>query len=198
MRLPKALCAISLRLRHLLEALKRETSGVAAVEFAMVLPVIVLMYLGMSELSQGIATDRKVTLLSRTLADLVAQSATINQTELSNTFNAAASVLAPFSGSPKMVISSVVVDGAGAAKVNWSCEKNGGTKRIKDSSVTLPTGLNAPSTSIIMAEVGLTYSPMLGDAFFKTGLELSETTYMRPRLVSSVPAPTGTGGSCNL
>jgi len=50
--------------------LARDERGVSAVEFAMLLPLMLTLYLGAVEISQGIAADRKVTLVSRTVADL--------------------------------------------------------------------------------------------------------------------------------
>jgi Flp pilus assembly protein TadG len=50
-------------------ALARDTRGVSAVEFALLLPLMIALYLGAVELSQGIAADRKVTLTTRTIAD---------------------------------------------------------------------------------------------------------------------------------
>ena len=45
--------------------------GVSAVEFALLLPLMLTLYLGAVEVSQGIRADRKVTLTARTIVDLV-------------------------------------------------------------------------------------------------------------------------------
>jgi Flp pilus assembly protein TadG len=172
-----------------LKRFRAAESGVAAVEFAAVLPVMLIMYLGMVEVGQGISTDRKVTLLARTLADLTSQAASnFNNTEMTNIFDAATTVMAPYSAaSAKMVVSSVSIDAAKKATVDWSCQKNG-TKRTKGSAVTLPTGLDVANTSLIMAEVHLPYTPMMGYVITGT-IDLDETTYMRPRLVATVKDP---------
>jgi Flp pilus assembly protein TadG len=161
------------------------TQGVAAVEFAAVLPVMVIMYLGMTEVGQGVSADRKLTLLARALGDLAAQASTIDDTEMSNIFNAAGSVLVPYDSSlSTMAVSSVVVDANGKATVCWSNARNR-SPRTKGQVVALPAGINTPSTSLIMAEGSYPYTPTIG--YVVTGtLNLNETVYMRPRLVSQV------------
>ena len=87
---------LTLRLRHFVPS----RDGVAAVEFAMVLPVMVLMYLGMTELTFAVNTDRKITLLSRTLADLTGRATSVNTADMDTIFNAASSVMAPTTSRP--------------------------------------------------------------------------------------------------
>ena len=55
----------------------------------MLLPLMVTLYIGGVEVSSAIAVDRKVTLVARTLGDLVAQSTSLNSTDMTNILNAA-------------------------------------------------------------------------------------------------------------
>ena len=64
------------------------TRGVSAVEFAMLLPLMITLYLGGVEISQGVAIDRKVTLTTRTVADLASQVSSINNADMTNMLNA--------------------------------------------------------------------------------------------------------------
>src|SRR6185369_4047067 len=103
---------------HIIESLKRRTSGlvgdqrgVSAVEFAIMLPLMLSVYLGAVELSQGIAATRKVTLTARTVADLVSQTATVNNADMNNCLAAAAAVIEPFSAANlKVTVSSFLID----------------------------------------------------------------------------------------
>src|SRR3954467_4914904 len=74
----------------------QDRRGVSAVEFAMLLPLMITLYLGSVEISQGVGIDRKVTLTTRTVGDLASQVATINNADMTNLLNAAASVLTPY------------------------------------------------------------------------------------------------------
>jgi Flp pilus assembly protein TadG len=176
---------LAARARGLLRRFHADKRGVSAVEFAMLLPLMVTLYIGGAEVSSAIAVDRKVTLVARTLGDLVAQSTSIDDTERDNVLNAASSVVQPYSSSLiQITVSSVTVDANGVAKVAWS-ETLHGTARARGSTVTLPAALNTASTSVIWAESQYTYTPAIG--YVITGpMTLKDQIYMRPRLSNCV------------
>ena len=66
----------------------QDRRGVSAVEFAMLLPLMMTLYLGTVEISQGVGIDRKVTLTTRTVADLASQASSITNTDMTNLLNA--------------------------------------------------------------------------------------------------------------
>jgi Flp pilus assembly protein TadG len=169
--------------------LARDERGVSAVEFAMLLPLMLTLYLGTVEISQGIGADRKVTLTARTVGDLVAQVSTVSNADMTNSLNAASAVMAPFPASKlKVVVSSVSIDGNGKATVDWSDTLNG-TARAKGSVVTLPTALVVPNSSLIWSEVQFAYTPVIGYVISGT-LTLKDQIYMRPRLSDKVSRST--------
>jgi Flp pilus assembly protein TadG len=158
----------------------RDAGGASAVEFAIILPMMLVLFFGTVELSNGVAVDRKVTLTARTLSDLISQASTVSDADLSNSFAASSSIMTPYpSGPVKAVISEVKVDSAGAATIAWSAASNA-TARAKGSSVTLPTALAVPGTYLIWSEVNYTYTPVVGYVL-KTGLTLSDQFFTRPR-----------------
>jgi Flp pilus assembly protein TadG len=163
----------------------RDHRGISAVEFAMILPLMVTMYLGVTEVSRGVAIDRKVTLTTRTMADLASRVTSINNADMSSLLNASSAVIAPYQASPlKIVLSAVSIDANGVAKVAWSDALNG-TARSVGSTVTLPTVLNVANTQLIWSEVSYTYNPTFG--YVLTGnINLSDQIYMRPRLSDAI------------
>ena len=81
----------------------RDRRGLAAVEFALVVPLMLVLFFGALEFSSGVAVDRKVTLVvARTLSDLTTQlkEDRLTDDELKNFFAASASILTPYSVSP--------------------------------------------------------------------------------------------------
>jgi Flp pilus assembly protein TadG len=175
----------SLSLSQYLGRLGRDQRGVSAVEFAMLLPLMITLYLGVVEISQAVGIDRKVTLTTRTVADLASQVQSITNTDMTNLLGASAAVIAPYDAAPlKVTVSEVYIDANGTAKVKWSDTLNG-TKRATDSTVTLPAALNVAGTYLIWSEVAYTYKPAIG--YVVTGtLNLSDQIFMRPRLSNDV------------
>jgi Flp pilus assembly protein TadG len=173
--------SIERRLRRLIG----DERGVSAVEFALLLPLMLTLYLGAVEVSQGIGADRKVTLTARTIADLVSQVSSIGNADMTNALNASSAVMAPFPVSNlKVTVSSVKIDAAGKATVDWSDTLNG-TARVQGSTVTLPTALNVANTSLVWSEAQYSYKPVIGYVVSGT-LTLKDQIYMRPRLSDSV------------
>jgi Flp pilus assembly protein TadG len=106
--------------------LRRDQRGASAVEFAMLLPLMLALYLGTVEISQGIGIDRKVTLTSRTVADLATQSSSLSSSDMANILGAASSVIAPYDSTPmKVTVSEVSIDANGKATIAWSCTQGG-------------------------------------------------------------------------
>lgn len=175
----------------------RERRGISAVEFALLLPVMLTLFLGGTELTQGITIKRKTTIATRAIGDMVAQAINITDAEMQGIFQATAAVIAPYSaGNYKIIVSSIGIDAAGTAKVIWSDATNGATPRERDSEVTLPDGLNQfPNTTLIWAEGEYGYTPAIG--YMITGeMKLRDHVYLRPRLRSCVRRETGGQAYC--
>ena len=175
-----------------LRSLARDQRGAAAVEFAMVLPLMVTLYLGGVEVSQGFSIDRKLAMTTHAVADLVAQKRDggsagniISGAEMTDIMNAAKAVISPYpSKDLKLVVSSVVVDEQNVAKVAWSCQLNG-TARSKGETVTLPPAMQVAKTSVIWAEGSYAYTPTVG--YVVTGtVNLKDQIYMRPRVHDTI------------
>jgi len=177
-----------LRLARKLRRFAADRRGVSAVEFAMLLPLMVTLYLGGVEISQGIGADRKVTLTTRSVADLASRVTSINNADMTNILNAGAAVMAPYPNAKlKVTLSLVTIDSTGKATITWVDKYNGGTSpsRSAGDTVTLPTALKVNNTSLVWAEVAYDYKPAIGYVITGT-LTLKDQIYMRPRLSESI------------
>jgi Flp pilus assembly protein TadG len=165
--------------------LVRDRSGVSAVEFAMLAPVMLTLFLGSVETSQGIAVKRKVSLTAHTLADLATQYTDITNADMSNLLNAASAVMAPYPvGSLQAVVSELSVSAAGVATVVWSDTLNGTALNVGQV-VSVPASMAVPNTYLILSQVQYSYNPNYG--YVVTGtLTLSDQMLMDPRQSSSI------------
>jgi Flp pilus assembly protein TadG len=190
--------SVGARIRGFIERLARDERGVSAVEFAMLLPMMLAAYFGTVEISQGVTIDRKVTLVARTIADLVSQSQTITNADMTNIIAAGTAVAAPFSSSIlKVTVSSVMIDANSNAKVVWSDATSNATARPVNQVVTsiVPQALRTANTTLIWSEVQYGYTPTIGWVISGT-INLADQMYMRPRFVSCVTRTTSNGSVC--
>ena len=163
----------------------RARSGLAAVEFAAILPFMLTAYLGGIELGDGVAINRKVAVTTRAVADLASRYTTIKNADMASILGASSSVIAPYdAGQLAVTVSQVSVDSNGNASISWSDTLNG-TARAVNSPITLPGGLATPNSSYILGEVKYNYTPVLGYVLTGT-LNFSNQIFMSPRESASV------------
>ena len=96
----KPMKTIWLRMRRRAFELRDNNSGVAAIEFALIIPVMAVLLVGTNEFSAGVAIDRKVTIMARTLSDLTSQNTSVTDTQLNNFFAASTAIMTPYASSP--------------------------------------------------------------------------------------------------
>src|ERR1700691_255060 len=171
--------------------LMEDRRGIAATEFALILPVMLVLFFGTVEFSAGVAVDRKVTLMARTLADLTSQTLSVANSDLTNFFNASNAIMTPYSGTPtQATVSELYVDPSTLqARVEWS---QGAAPRAIKSPVTIPTALAVGGTYLIFSEVSYVYVPVVDYRMANVGITLSDVAYTRPRQSLCVFYPTTT------
>lgn len=180
-----ALTALVRRLSGRLGHFAGERRGLAALEFALLLPMLITLFLGSVEVTTGVAIQRKVTLTARALADLSSQFTSIANADMSNILNASGDIIVPYAAANlQAVVSELSIDGQGQATVVWSDTLNG-TARSVGSVVNVPSSLATANTYLILGEAAYSYNPTYG--YVMTGtVSLSDQIYMRPRQSSSV------------
>jgi Flp pilus assembly protein TadG len=161
----------------------RDKRGASAIEFALLAPIILLMYIGTVETGNLLTVKRRVETVASTAADLTAQVKQVSNTDLADIVAASTSILTPYKTTPlKVVLSSVVADQNNNGKVAWSYS-NSGSGRAVGSSYVLPTGITVANSSVIVAEVTYAFTPLLDlkKVFSPGAFNLQRTFYERPR-----------------
>ncbi|AZO69356.1 MULTISPECIES: TadE/TadG family type IV pilus assembly protein [unclassified Mesorhizobium] len=180
--------------------------GVAAVEFAFIVPVLLIMYFMTMEASQAIETSKKVSRIGSMVADLVTQQEIISAADLDAIMKIGNSTLQPYNRStPKIVITAIKVTNETPPKVQvvWSRKMVGdafSADAAKDSVTTIPKTLEIKDTFLIRVESDLAYEPIItwsADSEKRLGLSsafnkisMGETYYLRPRRSLTIPCAT--------
>ena len=162
------------------------TQGVAAIEFAMILPVLVLIFLATFDGGRAIAAYMKMRAATYALASITNQYAIIQAVDMTSILGATSVVMAPYtSGAPAVKISQIQINSSGVASVEWSAAQ-GTTARAVPSSITPPSAIVVNSSYLILAEVSYTFTPLFGYFGSSSGITFSDSLYVTPRSVSCI------------
>lgn len=193
MSLRKSIAALGAKLRDYV----RDSRAVAAVEFALILPPLLVLYLGSIEGSSLITIDRRVEIISGTMGDLVARwdpsADAIPNATLQDYFEASKVIMFPYARNTlTMVVSVIEVQDDDTVLVVKSCGYNGGTAHAADSEYDVPLHMRnlgkGASGFLIASEVAYTYTPTLGDIFIDPFPLYAESFYL-PRYEEEVELP---------
>lgn len=188
--------------------------GLAAIEFALVLPIMVTMYLGLTEISFLVNTNRKLDLTSRTVGDLTGRASAMTAGELVNVMSAAEAVMMPYKTKDLgIVVSTVTVtrttDAAGkvtaTGTVAWSCKRASATTIAPASdpapgtTVPVPAGFDTAS-AFVRTKVTMPYAPLFGSGILQSligqaSINLEHAMGWPVRDTGQV-AWSGSGGAC--
>ena len=153
-----------------------DAHGVAAIEFALILPIMLALLFGTTEFGRAVDHYRRVTLLARAVADLTSQGdgqPTMAATSATDILAAAKLVLTPYpSSGAKIVISALGVpaDGAGQQpRVCSSYASSNATARTVGaaSDLKVPEGFQLAGMRYVLAEVTVPYPAMFGSSVMR-------------------------------
>lgn len=168
---------------------KKCDGGVALVELALILPILLLILSGAIEMSRYIWIQHKVLRLTAEISDLVTQSRNMSATEMDVIFTAADYIIHPFDlgANGIIIVSSVSGTGANPPEVNWKqCGAGSlavsGSVGLAGTTATVPNGLIVdPLDNIIIAEVFYDYEPLIFDNIVKS-TQITRTAIHTPRI----------------
>lgn len=173
-----------------MKRLVKDERGVSAVEFALLLPVMVLIYGGVVDLSRGVETNKKVNRVASVVGDLVSRQITVQAGELDDIFKIGATTMIPSSEAPGIKITFVKMEdtkvgGKYPAQVVWSRATTGLARDPAKSRIDIPDSLRIEKQTYIKVEVQYTYNPFIPYAV--PPIKMSETYYISPRYTSEIP-----------
>lgn len=178
---------------------KQEVAGVAAIEFAIIAPIMILLFFATIEVSTALAVNRKLSRVSSTLGDLITQSQILSEDDIDDIMKAASLVMIPYKHDLSIVITQISIKN-GKATVDWS-RAHGKSSDGKDivpnavgSPYTVPTKIKIDDTYLVSAKVNATHTPLyakttLGanrslhmDKSTAADIHMEEEIFLRPRI----------------
>lgn len=179
---------------------RKDCEGVAALEFALIAPIMIMLFVGTLEVSAAVSVNRKVSRISSIVGDLVTQSQTLIGSDINNIMDVASDIMEPYSNTVQIRISGLDITG-GNAVVVWSCHQSW-SKATVGSHYTVPANIKTDGTYLVAARVQTLYQPMVGwvrysaptassssstgISFDNTSVTMDEEIFLRPRIGSSV------------
>ena len=172
----------------------RDDRAVAAVEFALILPLLVTLYFGTVEAASLYSVDRRVATVASTMADLVSREKDqISKSDtLAKYFQAATAILRPYStANLKQVVTMLSVSSSGVTKVIWSVANGtGATARVANDPYPLAatTQINQIARTkgyLVVSEISYSYKPVFGLVISKP-ISLRHTEYYLPRYENKI------------
>jgi Flp pilus assembly protein TadG len=171
----------------MLRRFQRDERGLAAVEFALVAPIMILLYTGLAELTMAMMAERQAAHSASIVGDLVAQSTAMNAAQMNDIFNVGNAIMKPFPANTlNFRVTSVKADVNGVPKVVWSQGHGLGAMTAGATVSGFPANLLQPGDSVIEADVAYTYSSPIMQVL-PTPITYSNSFYLKPRRVTEVP-----------
>lgn len=165
----------------------RDRRGVAAVEFGFIAPVLLFLLIGAVEITRAVAIDRRLSVATNMVADLVAREEKLTQNDVNAIYDVVERVMAPYDTAQlKMSLIPVKSSPTDANKVVVYPETtnrpslHGAAQPAKCQKYTLPTGLLSTGDSLIVVEASYSFSPMLM-GYVMGASEWKEKAYAKPR-----------------
>ena len=163
--------------------------GIASIEFAAIVPLMVMLFIGIVEFSQALTVDRRVNQVASSTADLVARTESTTTGELNGIMDIIEELLRPYPQAPlSLAVTNVIASTSDETNtvVCWSHAHNGGPSYAKDAAYTLPAGILEKGESVVVVEATYDYTPALFSYFITNPIQFKDKFYLKPRLSSSI------------
>jgi Flp pilus assembly protein TadG len=168
--------------------LRGDRRGVSAVEFALIAPALIACYFGLAEMCGALLAERKASHIAFSIGDLVAQTTTIHDSDLTDIWTVSNTLMTPLPTTTlKMRVTSIVADASGRTTIAWTNSSPGSTWTGANATPNpaVPSGIVAANGSVILSEASYTYTSPVSD-FIPVPMNFYEKFYLAPRESTSV------------
>lgn len=179
------------RLGGLFARFARDRRGMGAVEFAMIAPLLLMLYITAFEVTVGLSVAKRATRSAGAIADLTTQTDTLTTTTLATMKDVASAIFSPYSTeNMALQITGIDIGSSGAAKVRWSWAQNGTAPYTKNAAITVPSDIATANSFLVHVRVSIPHSilmfmPGLMPASMKN-ITITREYYFRQRVNEAV------------
>lgn len=186
------LSALARRPVGLIRRLAHDKSGIGAIEFAILVPVLLMLYLGALQTTLALSAAQRATRAAGTVADLITQQASVNKAALAGMPSVARAIFVPFTiTGMTLKITGITIDASSKATVTWSWAQDGTAPYTVGSTVSnVPTDINKASSFLVRAELAAPYQLIsFGPDFLPSGynsITIQRQYFYRQRTGTSI------------
>jgi Flp pilus assembly protein TadG len=165
----------------------RDRSGQALIEAALIFPILVGLFLGITEFSEAFTVNRRIEAAANVSADLVARTQSVTTADLVGIKSMTDEMIKPYATAKLgLIITSVTTDPDNTPSVQWSFASGAdASPHAVGSSMTLPAGVTEPSSSIVVSEVQYEFQSTLA-RLIVGNIQMRARAYFRPRVSPNV------------
>jgi hypothetical protein len=176
-------------------------SGVAAIEFAFILPVMLILYFGMMDLTTLIVNNRKITTVAGAVADLTSQNrTTVLKSQVDDYMRVTNLIVNPLPDDGVTVKVFGYRNSGGTPSKIWETSNASGPGCSATPSTSGYSDLMTAGNDLVVAQACMTYEPwvatflgknLLGDTFFN----VEQAVVVRPRSTLVLTCQVTSGGA---
>ncbi|MFK3777099.1 TadE/TadG family type IV pilus assembly protein [Agrobacterium sp. NPDC089420] len=151
-----------LRFEALVRRFVKDRRGVGAVEFAIIFPILLALYVTSFELTIGYNTYKRASSAAATINDLISKTGSVDKTYLKSMQDVTAAVFAPYSTKGlQLKISGITIDKQKQAKIAWSWNEKDQRPYAVGSAVVVPTRLLVAESFLIHVELSIPHELLM-------------------------------------
>ncbi|MBB4217841.1 Flp pilus assembly protein TadG [Rhizobium sp. BK212] len=181
--------------RCTLSAIRRLThdrSAASGVEFALVLPILVMLLFGTVDLGHALTVSRKIDEIASSTGDMISQQSSWTKSDVAKLLTGASFILQPYDTTGLTITLTVNdVSSSGSATVNWSAALN--TTALNSgtaSAITIPSEIQETDVQVVLTRVQYTLTTPVS-AFFsnftgQNGYSFDQHFFNRPRVTDKI------------
>jgi Flp pilus assembly protein TadG len=158
----------------------RDRRGIAAVEFAILCPLMIATVFGSIEVEQLGRASLRLGNAAQSIADLVAQQTNVSATAMANFCTGATLTMTPMSRTPFSIAVVSVTNTASGRHVDWQDDSCGSAVALSNAASLAVSLTPNIGDSVIIAQAAYSYSFVSHTVLART-IQLARTVYARPR-----------------